>query len=211
MTNKVYPKTFMWLFIGLALTFLTGFLVSNNTDMIRGVVANWYLLVFIELGVVIFLGARITKMNYLTAIITYLLYSFLTGLTFSVLFVAFTISSIMSIFAVTAILFLIFAAIGYFTKLDITKWSSMLLMALLGLIIMIIINLFFSNSTLDLIISCIGVLIFVVYTAYDIQKIKQMEGYISEDKLPVYGAFQLYLDFINIFVYLLRIFGRSSD
>jgi len=211
MTNMVYPKTFMWLFVGLAITFLTGFYVSINSNMLYNVVNNWYILILIEFGIVIYLGARITKMKYVTAMISYLLYSFVTGLTFAAIFVVFAISSIINIFAVAAVLFLIFAAIGYFAKIDLTKWGSMLLMALIGLIIMILVNLFLNNSTFDLVISCVGVLIFVIYTAYDIQKIKQLEEYIDEDKLPIYGAFQLYLDFINIFIYLLRIFGKARD
>lgn len=211
MNKEIYPKMFLWLFIGLLVTFGTGFYVCQNANMLYNIANMWWLFVIIELFAVIYLSTRIQKMKYSTAVVYYLLYSFVTGLTFSSIFVVFNISSIILTFGVTAIIFALFAAIGYFTKIDLSKLGSMLFMALIGIILMSLVNLFMHNDTFDLIISCLGILIFVGYTAYDIQKVKHLSNYIDEQKLPIYGALQLYLDFINIFLYLLRIFGRSND
>lgn len=207
MNKSVYPKVFGWLFIGLLITFITGFYVCTSEIMLANVVRMYLLFVLLEIGLAIFLSARIHKMKYQTAIVSYLLYSFVSGLTFSSIFAAFQLSSILLVFGITSLLFGIFAVFGYFTKIDLSKLGSLLLIGLFGLLIMILINLFLGNSTFDLIISCIGLVIFIGYTAYDIQKISALTDFIDEDKISIYGAFQLYLDFINIFIDLLRIFG----
>ncbi|MDD3340725.1 MAG: Bax inhibitor-1/YccA family protein [Bacilli bacterium] len=211
MHTKVYPKTFLWLFAGLLITFLTGYFVGFNPNMLYNIANMWYILIILELFAVIYLSARITKMHYGTAILYYLLYCFITGLTFSSIFVVFQIQSIMFTFGVTALLFGAFAFLGYVTKIDLSKISTMLFMGLIGIILVSIVNIFLGNSTLDIILGCIGLILFVGYTAYDIQKIKYLQNTIDENKLPIYGALQLYLDFINIFMYLLRLFGRGSD
>lgn len=211
MDSKVYPKTFLWLFIGLLVTFATGYFVCLNPNMLYNVANMWFIFVLIEFFAVIYLSARIGKMKYTTAIIYYLIYSFVTGLTFSSIFVLFDLGSIMLTFGATALVFGIFAFIGYVTKINLGKISSMLFMGLIGIIVVSLINIFLGNSTLDILICCLGMIIFVGYTAYDMQKIKYLSDYIDEDKLPIYGALQLYLDFINIFMYLLRLFGRSND
>ena len=213
MNNKIYSKVFMWMFIGLLVTFLTGIYTSTNVDALEVIFnkSGYWILLIIELGLAIFLSARIHKMSPTTAKICYLLYTFFTGLTFSSIFIVYKIESIMLIFLVTAILFLIFAIIGKTTKVDLTKISTILLMALLGVIICTIINIFLQNSTFDMILSGISVLIFLGFIAYDIQKIKRLEGWINQDNLAVIGAFELYLDFINIFLDLLNLFGNSKD
>lgn len=104
-----------------------------------------------------------------------------------------------------------FPFLGYVTKIDLSKISTMLFMGLIGIILLSILNIFMGNSTLDIILGCIGLILFIGYTAYDMQKIKYLQNTIDENKLPIYGALQLYLDFINIFMYLLRLFGRGSD
>ena len=203
----------MWMFIGLLVTFLTGIYTSTNVDALEVIFnkSGYWILLIIELGLAIFLSARIHKMSPTTAKVCYLLYTFFTGLTFSSIFIVYKIESIMLIFLVTAILFLIFAIIGKTTKVDLTKISTILLMALLGIIICTIINIFLQNSTFDMILSGISVLIFMGFIAYDIQKIKRLEGWINQDNLAVIGAFELYLDFINIFLDLLSLFGDSKD
>ncbi len=213
MNNNIFPKVFMWMFIGLLVTFLTGIYTSTNVDALEVIFnkSGYWILLIIELGLAIFLSARIHKMSPTTAKICYLLYTFFTGLTFSSIFIVYKIESIMLIFLVTAILFLIFAIIGKTTKVDLTKISTILLMALLGVIICTIINIFLQNSTFDMILSGISVLIFLGFIAYDIQKIKRLEGWINQDNLAVIGAFELYLDFINIFLDLLNLFGNSKD
>lgn len=211
MDKKVYPKIFGWLFAGLLITFLTGFYVCTSETMVYNVSRMYLIFAIVEIGLAIFLGARIHKMKYQTAIIAYLLYCFVSGLTFSSIFLAFNVASILFVFGLASLLFGLFAIFGYFTKIDLGKIGTLLFILLFGLIIMILINLFLGSSTFDLVISCIGLVIFFGYTAYDIQKMKVLSQYIEEDKVAIYGAFQLYLDFINIFIHLLRIFGNSRD
>ena len=202
----------MWMFIGLLVTFITGIYTSTNVDALEVIFnkSGYWILLIVELGLAIFLSARIHKMSPTTARICYLLYTFFTGLTFSSIFIVYKIESIMLVFLVTAILFLIFAIIGKTTKVDLTKIST-ILMALLGVIICTIINIFLQNSTFDMILSGISVLIFLGFIAYDIQKIKRLDGWVNEENLAVIGAFELYLDFINIFLDLLNLFGNSKD
>lgn len=212
--NKIFPKVFMWMFIGLLVTFGVGAFVMSNENMLYNIFeTNLYWVIFIaQIAVVIWLSARIQKMKESTATILFLLYSMLTGLTFSSIFVVFELNSIMLVFAVTALLFAVFACIGYFTKIDLTKISTYLLMALLGLIIVSLVNIFLGNDTLDLILCCIGVLIFVVYTAYDMQKIKLLAASMEQEhKVAIIGALELYLDFINLFIRLLQLIGNSRD
>ena len=213
MNNKIYSKVFMWMFIGLLVTFITGIYTSTNVDALEVIFnkSGYCILLIVELGLAIFLSARIHKMSPTTARICYLLYTFFTGLTFSSIFIVYKIESIMLVFLVTAILFLIFAIIGKTTKVDLTKISTILLMALLGVIVCTIINIFLQNSTFDMILSGISVLIFLGFIAYDIQKIKRLDGWVNEENLAVIGAFELYLDFINIFLDLLNLFGNSKD
>jgi len=147
-----------------------------------------------------------------TAKISFLLYSFVSGLTFSSIFIGFKLGSIMFVFLIAAIVFAIFGAVGYFTNLDLTKISTFLLMGLFAIIICVIINLFINNETFDLVITIISLLIFFGFTAYDVQKIKRnYANGMDNEVVAIYGAFELYLDFINIFLDLLRIFGDAKN
>ena len=213
MENKVYSKLFLWMFAGLAVTFATAFYTSTNTDALSAIFGKGMYFVFaiIELGLAIFLGLRITKMNPTTARICYLLYTFLTGLTFSSIFVAYKLTSIIMTFGITAGLFLIFAILGMTTKLDLRKLGTYLMMLLFGVIICSIINIFVGSSSFDLGISIVSIIVFLGFIAYDMQKIQRLEGLVPDENLPILGAFELYLDFINVFVDLLRIFGDSKD
>ncbi len=213
MENKIYSKVYLWLFIGLLVTFLTGIYTSTNVDALSAIFNNgfYWILVIVELGLAIFLSARIHKMSATTARISYLLYTFLTGLTLSSIFIVYKLDSIILVFGITAVLFLIFALIGKTTNLDLSKFGTYLLMMLLGIIICSIINIFLDNTMFDLVISCISIVIFLGYIAYDVQKIKKLDGFLTDDNLAVIGAFELYLDFINIFIDLLRIFGKTDD
>lgn len=212
-SNKLFSKVFMWMFIGLAITFGIGYYVSINPNMLFNVFGSYYwLLIIAELVVVIWLSARIRKMKPTTAKLLFCAYSFLTGLTFSSIFVIYEISSIIYVFGITALLFLIFALIGYFTKIDLTKIGVYLFMILLGVIICSIINIFVGSETFDLGITIVCLIVFIIYIAYDMQVIKRNLYLIpEEDNLAIYGALQLYLDFINIFLRLLQLFGRSRD
>lgn len=215
MNNKILPSVFGWMFIGLLITFITGYFVSMNPNMLLNLFTTWGLIILlvVEIGLVVFLSARIHKMSPTTAKICFLLYSFVTGLSFSVYFVAFELNSLILVFLITAIVFAIFAVVGMTLKLDLTKLGTYLMMALLAILICMIVNIFLNNSTFDLIISIIGVLIFIGYTAYDVQKIMRMSdmNMLPEENLAIYGALELYLDFINLFIYLLRLIGNARD
>ena len=211
--NKVFGKVFMWMFIGLLITFLTGYVVSSNDNMLYNIFSGgtYFILIIIELVLVVYLSARIHKMQVTTARIVFILYSFVSGLTFGSIFIVFKMSSIMLIFLITAILFGIFALIGRFTKLDLTKDGTILLMMLLGIVICTFVNVFLKNDTLDLFVSYISIIVFLGFTAYDMQKIKMLSyEFDDEDKIAIIGALELYLDFINIFIDLLRIFGKRD-
>ena len=203
----------MWMFIGLLITFLTGYVVSLNDNMLYNIFSGgtYFILIIIELVLVVYLSARIHKMQVTTARIVFILYSFVSGLTFGSIFIVFKMSSIMLIFLITAILFGIFALIGRFTKLDLTKAGTILLMMLLGIVICTFVNVFLKNDTLDLFVSYISIIVFLGFTAYDMQKIKMLSyEFDDEDKIAIIGALELYLDFINIFIDLLRIFGKRD-
>lgn len=209
MENKVMPKVFLWMCLGLFVTFLTGFVVANNENMLISVFSTGGYIAFsiIELILVIVLSARIRKMKETTCKIFFLLYAFVSGLTFSSIFIVYEIESILYIFLIAAILFLLFALVGFKTNIDLTKIGTYLMMALFGVLICALINLFANSTTFDLVISTIVILVFMGITAYDVQKIKNMEDYLPTENLAIYGALQLYLDYINIFLNLLRLFG----
>mgnify|MGYP000391738510 FL=1 len=212
--EKVFPKIFLWMFLGLLITFGVGYFVSLNENVMYNLFSGYkYIVVWIvELVVVIVLSARINKLSVMTARILFIMYSLLTGLTISTIFVVYSIDSILYVFLITSILFLVFGIIGYFTKIDLSKLGVILMMMLFGSLICIIINMFINNQTFDLVLSIIMVIIFLGYIAYDINVIKRrLYGIDDEDKLAIYGALQLYLDFINLFLRLLDLFGKNND
>ena len=214
MKNNIFPKVFMWMFIGLLVSFGTGYYVYSNPNMLYNIFSTnlYYIIIIAELAIVIFLSARIQKMNPLTAKISFLLYSIVTGLTLSMIFVAFEMTSIIYVFIITSFIFLVFALLGYFTKIDLSKYSTIFMMGLFGLIIATIVNIFLNNAMFDIILSWLGIILFVGLVAYDIQKIKRYEMIIEDsDKAAIIGALELYLDFINIFLRLLSLFGKSRD
>ncbi len=207
----------MWLFIGLMVTFLLGYGMQyyflNHLDIAQMFFSNkgFIILVIAELLIVILLSSRIAKMSSISAKILYLLYSAITGLTFSSIFIMFELSSVIMVFLATAVVFGIFAVIGNSLNIDLSKFGTYLLIALIGCIVVSLINIFIGSSALDLILCIIIIIIFTLYIGYDIKKIKAMEGTIDDENLAIYGAFQLYLDFINIFIRLLELFGKNRD
>lgn len=211
--TQVYPKMFTWLFIGLLITFASGYALTLNEQLMIQVLAPGILpIAIIEIVIALVLGIRLAKMHPLTMKILYVIYSILTGVTFSVIFVAFEVSSLISIFIITAIIFALLAFYGYTTKRDLTKIGTIALIALLAIIIAGILNIFIFKSTMfDTVLTMLGVLIFIAYIAYDVNKVKQLMLAIGEEKAAVYGAFQLYLDFINLFIRLLELFGKRRD
>ena len=215
MNNKFLSKVFGWMVIGLLVTFGTGFLVSSNENILINVLSGPGLLgiLVIEIAVVLFLSFRIAKMSPSVAKACFILYSFVNGLFFSTYFVEFQIASLIYVFLITAIVFAIFALIGATTKLDLSKMGSYLLMGLIAIILCGIINIFVGSSSLDFIISTIAVIVFLGYTAYDVKVIMNSDKFaaVPEENLAIYGALQLYLDFINLFIRLIEFFGKRND
>lgn len=213
--QTLLSKVFMWMFIGLLVTFLTGYLVSLNPNMLLSLFGGvgYVFCVICELLLVIFLSARISKMSPTTAKVSFLLYSFVTGLTFASIFIVYELTSIIYVFLITALVFGVFAFIGSTTKLDLTKTGTYLLMALLSVLICTILNMFIKSSSFDFVISVISVLIFIGFTAYDVQRVLRLydNNVLPEENLAIYGALDLYLDFINIFLELLKFFGKDND
>ena len=213
-SSKIMSKVFLWMFIGLAVTFVTGRLIANNPEAIEEIFtgSKVIILAIIELVLVIWLSARIQKMSATSAKILFIIYSFVTGLTFSSIFIVYEIESIIYVFLATSLIMLIFALLGYFTKIDLTKLGTFLFMAIIGILIMGIISIFVNSESFSLGIAIASVVVFIGFIALDVQKIKKMYEYnmIPEENLAIYGALQLYLDFINIFIDLLKIFGRDN-
>jgi FtsH-binding integral membrane protein len=199
----------------LSITGLVAYFLSQSVAFWQILAENMSLIwvIFIaQIGLVIWLSARITKMSMTSATLLFILYSVLMGVTMSTIFMVYTMGSIASVFFITAGMFLAMSLIGYFTRLDLTRLGSLLFMALIGVVIASVVNIFLGSETLYWIISYVAVVLFVGLTAYDTQKIKEMlaeYGQADEmgHKLALYGALTLYLDFINLFLYLLRIFG----
>lgn len=211
MENKIFSKVYGWMFIGLLISFATGYYVSTKPNMVYNMANAYWILALIEIGVCIWLSAGIRKMQPTTAKILFCLYTFLTGLTLSFIFVVFKIDSIVYVFGITSAAFAIMALIGTYTNIDLTKLGTILFMGLIGIILASLINLIIGSQAFDLGITIIGIIIFTLYIAYDVQKIKYVAESLEEDKAAILCAFELYLDFINLFIKLIRIFGKSKD
>lgn len=211
--NNTLSKVFGWMFAGLLVTFLTGYYISLNEYALAKIFSGigYILMIAIELGLVIFLSARIRKMKPTTARICFLLYSFITGITFGGIFIIYELTSIVYAFLITAIVFGLCALLGKFSKIDFTKFGTYLYIGLFAVIICSVVNIFLKAPIINTILSGAIIIIFMGLTAYDIQKIKKMEGTIPEENLPIYGALELYLDFINLFVEILKIVGKAKD
>lgn len=212
-------KVYVWMTLALVLTGITAYGVASSPSLMMTIFqtpAIMWGLIIAELAIVIAISAAINRLSLTTATLLFVLYSVLNGATLSLIFAVYTMSSIANVFFITAGTFGVMAAYGYFTKRDLSSWGRLLLMALIGLIIATLVNVFLVKSSgFDLILSYAGVLIFVGLTAYDTQKIKQMLAMQTDmgegaQKVALLGALSLYLDFINLFLYLLRIFGRRE-
>lgn len=212
-------KTFNWMAVGLAITGVVAYLTAA-TGVAYSIIGSplFYVLIFAELGLVFYLSARISKIQASTATGLFVGYSVLNGLTLSVIFLAYTSSSIAATFFITAGMFGSMAVYGLVTKRDLSGWGSFLFMGLIGIIIASIVNIFLQSSAVSWVVSMIGVIVFTGLTAYDVQKIKRIgeEGIMSQGseairKGAIMGALTLYLDFINLFLMLLRFFGGARD
>ena len=208
-------KVYTWMTLALVLTGLTAYGVATSPGIMMALYSNSALmwgLVIAEFALVIGISAAINRLSLATATLMFVAYSVINGAMLSSIFMIYTAASIASVFFITAATFAVMALIGYTTKTDLTSVGKLLFMALIGLVIATIVNMFIGSSTLTMICSYVGVLIFVGLTAYDSQKIKNMlmqapDAGESSQKLALLGALTLYLDFINLFIYLLRICG----
>jgi uncharacterized protein len=210
---SVLNQSFAWMFAGLVITAFSSLYVASNTSLMNAIYSNSILffgLILIELGLVFYLSLRIMKMSFGMAISSFVAYSLLNGVTLAAIFVVYTSTSIASTFFTAALVFGAMAVYGYTTKKDLTAIGSLAFMALIGVIIASIVNFFLKSSMFSYILSFITVIIFIGLTAYDTQKLKKIgSGGALSQNLGVLGALMLYLDFINIFLSLLRIFGRQ--
>ena len=212
-------KVYLWMTLALVITGFTAYYVAHNETLLTALVSNQILfwgLVIGEFALVIGLSAAINKLSLTMATLMFVIYSVINGATLSFIFLVYTYSSITNVFFITAGTFAVMALIGYFVKVDLSSMGKILMMALIGIIIATIVNIFTKSEGLAMILNYLGVLVFVGLTAYDSQKIKQMmmaapdAGEVAQ-KMALLGALSLYLDFINLLLYLLRIFGARRD
>lgn len=213
--SALFKSVYMQMAAALSITGLVAYFLSQSQDFWIFLANNtsliWVVLIA-QILLVIWLSARFTRMSMTTATLLFILYSAMMGVTMSTIFMVYTMSSIASVFFITAGMFLVMSLLGYFTRMDLTRLGSVLFMALIGVIIASLVNIFLKSEMLYWVVSYVAVVVFVGLTAYDTQKIKQMlveYGEVDEMgyKLALFGALTLYLDFINLFLYLLRIFG----
>ena len=213
--QRFMVRVYNWMTAGLAITGFMAFYISNNETIMNIIFGNPIMpivLMIAQIGLVFWLASRVMQMSVSQATGVFMLYAGLTGVTFSFIFVVYTSASITSTFLVTAGTFGAMSLYGYTTKKDLTSWGSFLFMGLIGIIIASVVNMFMQSNMMHMIITYAGVLIFVGLTAYDTQKIKEMnilgnEGTDEDTKEAISGALTLYLDFINLFLMLLRLMG----
>jgi uncharacterized protein len=219
--NEFVRSVYNWMCIGLAVTGLMAWYVSNSETILQMVFGNrmvFWILMIAELGLVVSISGMVNRMSGFMATSLFVLYSALNGVTLSVIFIVFTRASIVSTFFICALTFLACSIYGWTTKKDLTSVGNFMFMGLIGIIIASVVNIFMKSPAINFIISYVGVVVFVGLTAYDTQKIKVMAVSQPADldgevvrKGAILGALTLYLDFINLFLMLLRIFGNSRD
>lgn len=215
----VIRKVYTWMTLALAITGITAYGVAGSVNLLTAIYSSkavFFGIIIAELALVILLTARLHKMSLATATLMFIVYSILNGVVLSSIFVIYTMASIAKTFFICAGTFAVMSIYGATTKTDLSSIGKLLFMALIGLILASLVNLFFHSSGLEMIISYVGVLVFVGLTAWDTQKIRAMLSnaeYMDEStqKIALLGALSLYLDFVNLFLYLLRIFGGNRD
>jgi FtsH-binding integral membrane protein len=209
--NAFMAKVYRWMFAGLALTGVTSFVVASSPALMELVLPLWLPLIIAEFVMVLAFTWMAPRASTATAAGMFLVYAFMNGLTFSVLFLVYTGGSIAAVFGITATMFGAMSVYGTVTKKDLSSWGGFLFMGLIGLIIAGIVNVFLQSPAIYWVASLAGVVIFTGLTAYDTQKLRQIHansGYSSAGSLSIMGALILYLDFVNLMLYLLRLFGR---
>lgn len=213
-SNKLLGKTFIWMFIGLLTSGVVAW-VTYETGLVNNIIFNDFfgILLVIELVAVFVFSILFHKLSYAVVTVLYFIYAFLNGLTLSTIFVAYQLDSVVYLFFVSAFVFAVLGFLGYKTKSNLSSWQTYLLVFLLAGIIISLINLFLiKSSMLDLVLDWGILVLFFAITVYDINKIKNFDnGVIPIDKLHIYCAMDLYLDFVNIFLRILSLFGNSKD
>ncbi len=227
--SQALAKTFLanvfsWMFLALAVTALVSYTVAGNESFMQlmfnmetgGMSLLGWVIMLSPLGLVLWMSMGFNKMSAPTLTLVFLLYSILMGLSLSFIFLAYTSASIGKTFVIASGMFGLMALVGYTTKTDLSKFGSLMMMGLVGIIIASVVNFFLKSSTMDYIISFIGVLVFTGLTAYDVQKLKRIgaSGMTQGEgmrKMTIMGALTLYLDFINLFLFLLRFFGNRNN
>lgn len=222
-TQTFLSGVFMWMGIALAITAITSWLFAGNQELM-GLLFNaetgsmsmlGWVVMLAPLGLVLLMSAGFNRLSASTLLLVFVGYSILMGMSLSFIFYVYTLGSIAKTFLITTGMFGFMAILGYTTKTDLTKFGSIMMMGLVGIIIASVVNMFMQSAQMDYIISFIGVLIFTGLTAYDVQKLKRIGNNASTDgetmrKMTIFGALTLYLDFINLFLFLLRFFGNRK-
>lgn len=212
-------RTYLWMALGLAATGALAYYTAHSEAFMAMLFGQgmmpFFILAIAELGIVFYLSARIMTLAPTTASVLFFVYAALNGLTIAPIFLAYTEESLASAFFSAAAMFGVMSFYGATTKRDLSGWGSFLMMGLIGLIIASLINLFVKNSMADWVISVIGVIVFTGLAAFDTQKLRRIAGEFSRDddaaaRMSILGALTLYLDFINMFLFLLRIMGRRK-
>lgn len=217
--RRFMVRVYNWMTAGLALTAAVAGIVASDEALLQLIFGNTLIvigLVIAQLGLVFWLAARVHQMSAMTATSVFMGYSALTGLTFASIFVVYPIATVGSAFVVTAGAFGAMSVYGYTTQRDLTSWGSFLFMGLIGIVLASLVNLWMASPAVQWVVTYAGVLIFTGLTAYDTQKIKQMnilgnEGTEEDTKEAISGALALYLDFINLFLMILRVMGGNRD
>ncbi len=213
--QSLMRQVYTWMVLGMLTTSVVAFATVSSPQLINLALNPIILLiaVIVEFGVVIAISWGLSRLSSGVAMMLFIVYAALNGFTLSMIFLAFDIGSVFLAFATTAALFAVMSIIGYTTQVDLSKMGTYLMMAVIGLVIAMVVNIFVGSGLLDMLISMAGVLIFTALTAYDTQRIGRMAAQMSmngegEMKFGIFGALQLYLDFINMFLFVLRLLGR---
>ena len=207
-------RVYQWMAAGLAVTGTVAVWTAGNMGLVRALAGGGFLVLMLaELGLVFWLSASITKISPKAAVIGFLIYSALNGLTMSFIFLVYTGASIATTFFIAAATFAGVSLFGWITKSDLSSMRGILFMGLIGLLIASLVNMFLNAPALYWILTYAGLAIFIGLTAYDTQQLKQwhQSGVVAGEQMAILGALRLYLDFINLFLLLLRLFGRRKD
>lgn len=213
--SKFFSKVYMWMFIGLLTSGVVSYLVSSTASM-SFVLNNYTIFALLEIIMVVAFVSLRRKASPELATVLFLIYAAMNGATLSIIFLAYSIKSILFVFIASALMYGGLAIYGYTTKKDLTNMGKLLLFGLIAIIVVSLINIFVGNSKLDIILSVVSICVFLGLTAWDMQSLKMIYNYYLNDenelkKASIYGALDLYLDFINVFLNLLRLFGKAKD